>query len=116
MFKQSLAVVALMALFPLSLSADTTGTQESRVTGSCIVAQNRTFGRELGLQRRSADACGESSKPVLLAEFGDAGHGACGGFCNDIRPDYRSQCNSKQRPMYEKDGRCMCQYKSECGG
>jgi len=61
----------------------------------------------------SDSRCGEAAEP---AAYGDNGHGACGGWCNDIRRDRRYQCKSTQRPAYNGNGWCMCQYDRACGG
>lgn len=53
---------------------------------------------------------GLTKSQIIVAEAGDAGYGACGGYCNDIRPDARYQCKSTQRPAYDHDGYCICIY------
>lgn len=50
----------------------------------------------------------------LRVDYGDNGLGGCGGFCNDVRPDYRSQCKPSQRPAYNENGNCLCQYDDAC--
>lgn len=108
----------LVVFCTISLSAaadDSELTKQRAVPASlCVgVSTSDLTTASTGTQKAAEIACAPGAK-VYLAAYGDRGTGACGGYCNDIRPESRTQCKSTQRPMYNEKGWCLCGYFDEC--